>query len=58
MADLPPATVWDDAQWQKAADAWQHKPTPAQIADKSLWRDARLAALVAHKRAQKPHSSD
>ena len=58
MADLPPATVWDDAQWQKAAEAWQHTPTPAQIARKSLWRDARLAALVAHKRAQKPHSPD
>ena len=58
VADLPPATVWDDAQWQRAAAAWNHTPTPAQIADKSLWRDDRLAALVAHKRAQKSHSSD
>jgi 3-hydroxyacyl-CoA dehydrogenase len=53
MADLPPATVWDDAQWQRAADAWGRTPTPEQIATKSLWRDERLAALVAHKRAQK-----
>jgi 3-hydroxyacyl-CoA dehydrogenase len=58
LADLPPATVWDDAQWKKAAAAWNHTPTPAQIAEKSLWRDQRLAALVAHKRAQEPHSPD
>jgi 3-hydroxyacyl-CoA dehydrogenase len=54
MADLPPASVWDDAEWQKAADAWGRTPTQEQIAAKSLWRDDRLAALVAHKRAQKP----
>jgi 3-hydroxyacyl-CoA dehydrogenase len=58
MADLPPASVWDDAQWMRAAAAVETKLTPAQIADKSLWRDQRLAALVAHKRAQKPASSD
>jgi 3-hydroxyacyl-CoA dehydrogenase len=52
VADLPPASVWDDAQWQRAAAAWNRTPTPAQIATKSLWRDKRLAALVAHKRAQ------
>ena len=58
MADLPPPRVWDDAQWQRAAAAWNHAPTPQQIAAKSLWRDTRLAALLAHKRAQKPASSD
>ena len=58
VADLPPASVWDDAQWKRAADAWKRTPTAAQIAEKSLWRDQRLAALVAHKRAQNPHSSD
>jgi 3-hydroxyacyl-CoA dehydrogenase len=58
MADLPPATVWDDAEWQRAADAWGRTPSPQQIAAKSLWRDDRLAALVAHKRGQKPSSSD
>ncbi len=52
MADLPPATVWDDAGWQRAADAWGHTPTTQEIAAKSLWRDDRLAALVAHKHAQ------
>ncbi len=58
MGSLPPASVWDDAQWQAAAAAWNHAPTPGEIAAKSLWRDQRLAALVAHKRAQKPHESD
>jgi L-gulonate 3-dehydrogenase len=58
VADLPPASVWDDGEWRRAAAAWKREPTPAQIAGKSLWRDKRLAALVAHKRAQKPHSSD
>jgi len=56
MADLPPASVWDDDQWQRAVDAWGRAPTPEQIAAKSLWRDQRLAALVAHKRGQKPSS--
>jgi L-gulonate 3-dehydrogenase len=56
MADLPPPGVWDDASWQRAAAAWGDTPTPQQIAGKSLWRDDRLAALVAHKRAQKSHS--
>ena len=56
MADLPPPQVWDDDRWQRAADAWGRKPTPEQIAAKSLWRDRRLAALVAHKRAQEPSS--
>jgi 3-hydroxyacyl-CoA dehydrogenase len=56
MADLPPASVWDDEQWLRAAAAVETKLTPAQIAGKSLWRDERLAALVAHKRAQEPPS--
>lgn len=55
MADLPHASVWDTAQWQKAADAWGTAPTAQQVADKSVWRDKRLAALAAHKRGQKPY---
>jgi 3-hydroxyacyl-CoA dehydrogenase len=58
MADLPPPSVWDDAAWQRAAAAWGPAPTAEQIADKSRWRDQRLAALVAHKRAQEPYSPD
>jgi L-gulonate 3-dehydrogenase len=53
MADLPQASVWDTAQWQKAADAWGPAPSAQQVADKSVWRDKRLAALAAHKRSQK-----
>ena len=52
VADLPPASVWDDAQWRKAAAAWNRTPTPQQVAEKTLWRDKRLAALVAHKREE------
>ena len=55
VADLPAPSVWDDAQWQRAAQAWGRNPAPQQIADKSAWRDERLAALAAHKRAQKRH---
>jgi hypothetical protein len=53
MADAPSPSVWDDANWAKVVDAWGKSPTEQQIAEKSAWRDNRLAALVAHKRAQK-----
>jgi 3-hydroxyacyl-CoA dehydrogenase len=33
---------------------WGVAPAPARIAERSAWRDARLAALVAHKREQAP----
>jgi 3-hydroxyacyl-CoA dehydrogenase len=56
VADPPPATVWDDVRWKLAAQAWNRAPTTAWIAGKSRWRDDRLAGLVAHKRAQHPHS--
>ena len=52
MADAPPPSVWDDASWMKAVEAWGRSPTAGQIAEKTVWRDARLAALIAHKRAQ------
>jgi len=52
MADAPPPSVWDDASWMKAVEAWGRSPTAGQIAAKTVWRDARLAALVAHKRAE------
>jgi len=58
MADLPPPSVWDDSEWQRAADACERRLTPDRIAAKSLWRDKRLAALVAHKRAQEPPATD
>jgi L-gulonate 3-dehydrogenase len=55
-ADAPPPAVWDDARWQAVAQAWGPAPAAAHVAAKSRWRDDRLAALAAHKRAQKPHS--
>ena len=54
MADLPSPQVWDDTQWRAAAAAWGPAPDAGAVAQKSLWRNERLAALAAHKRAQKP----
>ena len=55
VADLPPASVWNDDQWEKAAAVWGPAPNAEKVADKSRWRDRRLAALIAHKRAQKTY---
>jgi L-gulonate 3-dehydrogenase len=55
-ADPASPAVWDDARWNLAAQAWGRTPAPAWVAGKSRWRDERLAALVAHKRAQKSAS--
>jgi L-gulonate 3-dehydrogenase len=55
VADLPPAAVWDDANWSRAAAAWGDTPTADAIAAKSRWRNERLAALAAHKRGQKSY---
>ncbi len=57
VADLPPASVWDDPQWKKAAAAWGRTPSAAEITDKTVWRNERLAALAAHKRSQEPYKS-
>ena len=54
LADLPTPQVWDDAQWRKVAAAWGPAPDASAVAQKSLWRNERLAALAAHKRGQKP----
>jgi 3-hydroxyacyl-CoA dehydrogenase len=37
-------------------DEWGKAPSPADVANKMAWRDARLAALVAHKKSQ-PNAS-
>ena len=58
MADPPQPSVWDDAGWQKAVEEWGRNPSPRQIAEKTIWRDDRLAALVAHKRSQKRHEEE
>ncbi len=56
VADLPKAAVWDDAAWQQVCAAWGNAPTVATVANKSQWRNARLAALVAHKRTKESWS--
>ena len=58
MADLPKASVWDDANWQRLAAAWGRTPGAQEITNKTLWRNERLAALAAHKRAQKGYRED
>jgi len=52
QADAPPAAVWDDESWQRAVDAWGMHPSAAEIAQKTVWRNHRLAALAAHKKTQ------
>jgi hypothetical protein len=55
QADAPPAEVWNDENWHRAAQAWGAAPSPEQIARKSVWRNQRLAALAAHKKTQSPY---
>ena len=55
MGDLPKPSVWNDEAWQKAAAAWGRTPGRDEIANKSEWRNERLAALAAHKRGQKKY---
>lgn len=40
--------LWARENCQKVADSWGSPPNPADIAEKSVWRDGRLAALAAH----------
>jgi L-gulonate 3-dehydrogenase len=46
--------VWGSENTSRVAANWGKRPTPAQVQEKSRWRDDRLAALRAHKREQKP----
>lgn len=47
------AELWSKETCQKVADSWGETPTAAHVAEKSLWRNERLAALAAHMRAAK-----
>lgn len=47
--------LWGDENIGRVASSWGRNPTSEQIAEKSAWRDNRLAALVAHQRAQEQH---
>jgi L-gulonate 3-dehydrogenase len=44
--------VYDGPNLSRVIAAWPHKLTPARLAERSGWRNARLAALIAQKRAQ------
>ncbi len=50
-----PATVWDRENWSKIVAAWGQKPAADRIAERTRWRDRRLAALAAHFETQKPN---
>lgn len=53
-ANPAPASVWDEAAVARVAEAWGPAPDPADHAARTRRRDARLAALAAHKRSQSP----
>lgn len=43
--------LWETANVDRVIASWGQDPSPEKIANKSRWRDDRLAALLAHKRA-------
>jgi 3-hydroxyacyl-CoA dehydrogenase len=49
-ADPAPPSVYDEANLARIVAEWGGTPEPAELARKGAWRDARLAALKAHKR--------
>ena len=53
-ADPAGPEVWDDANVARILDAWGGPADPRAVSAKSAWRDARLAALRAHKGEQPP----
>jgi L-gulonate 3-dehydrogenase len=53
-ADAAKPEVWDEAKVAGVVAAWGETPDKETLAAKSAWRDARLAALRAHKAAQPP----
>lgn len=47
--------LWSEENIDKVAASWGKCPGPEEIAEKSAWRDNRLAALIVHKRGQKQY---
>lgn len=47
--------IWSKATTDRVAADWGPTPTEDDVTRKSRWRDDRLAALMAHKRAQKSY---
>jgi 3-hydroxyacyl-CoA dehydrogenase len=56
-ADAPKPEVWDEANVAEVLAKWRNAPGGDIRAVKSRWRDARLAALRAHKAGQVPAPS-
>jgi L-gulonate 3-dehydrogenase len=53
IADLPTAAAWDEENIDRVVAAWGRSPSPEEVLELSAWRDSQLAALKAHKRAQR-----
>ena len=53
-ADPAGPEVWDEEAIEAAIAAWGPSPSPSEQEARTRWRDARLAALAAHKRSQPP----
>jgi L-gulonate 3-dehydrogenase len=53
-ADPAAPAVFEPENVARVTAAWGRTPAPDEIARKSAWRDRRLTALQAHKRAQPP----
>ena len=56
-ADAAGADVYESPNIDAVIRAWPHQATPGRIATLSHWRNERLAALAAHKKAQASISS-
>ena len=50
--DPPAAAVWDEANLARVMKACGKSPSKEEVARRTAWRDKRLTALMAHKRAQ------
>ena len=51
-ADPPTPAVWSEENLARVMRAWGRSPTKEEVARRTAWRDKRLTALMAHKRAQ------
>ena len=51
-ADPPGPAVYEEANAGRVIAAWPHEADPARLADRTKWRNGRLAALAAFKARQ------
>lgn len=54
QSEPAPETVWDRDNWSQIVAQWTAAGSAGAMADKTRWRDSRLAALAAHLAGQKP----